>query len=356
MGGQGTRLRPLTSTVPKPVVQLVDRPFISFMLEWLRGHGVDDVIMSCGFLARRCARCSATARRGHPPALRRGARAAGYRRRAEAGRADARRALPDAQRRRAHRPRPDPRRSPSTSARARGHARARPCRGPLGLRVVLPRRGSGGARVRREAGPRRDRHQPDQRRRVRLERSMLELVPPERNVSIEREVWPQLVGDGLYGFASESYWLDIGTPERYLQGTFDILEGNVRTAVPSVWAPGCSRSTRAPTCAGGRSPRRGRARGPRARGRPRGEPRGARRGREHRRRVRGRAGGRARRASRRRCELRDCIVAAGCAMERDRDHRRSGARRGRQVGADNVITRGARIFPGVQLPDGAIEF
>src|ERR1700680_2601664 len=51
VGGEGTRLRPLTSTVPKPVVQLVDRPFISYMLEWLRGHGIEDVIMSCGFLA-----------------------------------------------------------------------------------------------------------------------------------------------------------------------------------------------------------------------------------------------------------------------------------------------------------------
>src|ERR1022692_2009517 len=51
VGGEGKRLRPLTSTVPKPVVPLVDRPFISFMLEWLKGHGIDDVIMSCGFLA-----------------------------------------------------------------------------------------------------------------------------------------------------------------------------------------------------------------------------------------------------------------------------------------------------------------
>jgi mannose-1-phosphate guanylyltransferase len=51
VGGEGKRLRPLTSTVPKPVVPLVDRPFISFMLEWLREHGIDDVIMSCGFLA-----------------------------------------------------------------------------------------------------------------------------------------------------------------------------------------------------------------------------------------------------------------------------------------------------------------
>src|SRR5438270_4835709 len=51
VGGEGTRLRPLTSTVPKPVMPLVDRPFITYMIEWLRGHGVDDVVMSCGFLA-----------------------------------------------------------------------------------------------------------------------------------------------------------------------------------------------------------------------------------------------------------------------------------------------------------------
>src|SRR6202051_881791 len=51
VGGEGTRLRPLTSTVPKPVVPLVDRPFISFMLEWLQQDGIDDVIMSCGSLA-----------------------------------------------------------------------------------------------------------------------------------------------------------------------------------------------------------------------------------------------------------------------------------------------------------------
>src|ERR1700682_5464860 len=51
VGGEGPRLRPLTSPVPKPVVPLVDRPFISFMLEWCKKHGIDDVIMSCGFLA-----------------------------------------------------------------------------------------------------------------------------------------------------------------------------------------------------------------------------------------------------------------------------------------------------------------
>src|SRR4051794_15648187 len=50
-GGEGTRLRPLTSTVPKPVVPLVDRPFITYMLEWLRGHEVDDIVLSLGHMA-----------------------------------------------------------------------------------------------------------------------------------------------------------------------------------------------------------------------------------------------------------------------------------------------------------------
>ena len=50
-GGEGTRLRPLTSTVPKPVVPLVDRPFIAFMLDWLRRHGIEDIVISCGHMA-----------------------------------------------------------------------------------------------------------------------------------------------------------------------------------------------------------------------------------------------------------------------------------------------------------------
>src|SRR3954471_14894685 len=48
-GGEGTRLRPLTYTTSKPVMPLAGRPFLSFMLDWLAGHGVDEAILSCGF-------------------------------------------------------------------------------------------------------------------------------------------------------------------------------------------------------------------------------------------------------------------------------------------------------------------
>ena len=41
VGGEGTRLRPLTSELPKPAVKLVDRPMMAFMLEWLAANGLD---------------------------------------------------------------------------------------------------------------------------------------------------------------------------------------------------------------------------------------------------------------------------------------------------------------------------
>src|SRR5665811_2051812 len=50
VGGEGTRLRPLTDSVPKPALTLVDRPFLAYMIEWLAGHGVSEVVLACGFL------------------------------------------------------------------------------------------------------------------------------------------------------------------------------------------------------------------------------------------------------------------------------------------------------------------
>jgi mannose-1-phosphate guanylyltransferase len=64
-----------------------------------------------------------------------------------------------------------------------------------------------------------------------LERSVLDLIPPGRAVSIEREVFPELIGEGLYGIRLEGYWIDIGTPARFLEANWDILEGRVETVV-----------------------------------------------------------------------------------------------------------------------------
>jgi mannose-1-phosphate guanylyltransferase len=66
-----------------------------------------------------------------------------------------------------------------------------------------------------------------------IERSLVESIAPGREVSFEREVFPELVGeDGLYGFAAAGYWIDIGTPERYLEATYDLLAGTVESTLP----------------------------------------------------------------------------------------------------------------------------
>ena len=139
-GGEGTRLRPLTSTIPKPVVPLVQRPFISYMLEWLRSHGVDEAILSCGFMADGVRSGPGRRLRARdPPALRRGAAAAGHRRRAEVRAGPAPRSLPDAQRRRADRHRPERAAAPARADRRADYARPDRRRGSVRVRARAAR-------------------------------------------------------------------------------------------------------------------------------------------------------------------------------------------------------------------------
>ena len=50
VGGQGTRLRPLTDRTRKDMLPLVDRPLLAYTFEHLAGHGVKRSIVSCGYL------------------------------------------------------------------------------------------------------------------------------------------------------------------------------------------------------------------------------------------------------------------------------------------------------------------
>jgi mannose-1-phosphate guanylyltransferase / phosphomannomutase len=49
-GGEGTRLRPLTSNQPKPMVPIVGKPCMEHILELLREHGLEDVIVTVAFM------------------------------------------------------------------------------------------------------------------------------------------------------------------------------------------------------------------------------------------------------------------------------------------------------------------
>ncbi|MDW3218127.1 MAG: sugar phosphate nucleotidyltransferase [Acidimicrobiales bacterium] len=50
-GGEGTRLRPLTSNVPKPMMPLANRPMMEHILDLLKRHGFDEIVVTVAFMA-----------------------------------------------------------------------------------------------------------------------------------------------------------------------------------------------------------------------------------------------------------------------------------------------------------------
>ncbi len=360
VGGEGTRLRPLTSTVPKPVVPLVDRPFIAYMLEWLRAHGVDDVVMSCGFLATSVRNVLGD---GSAYGLR-------LRFVEEPEPRGTGGALKEAE------PLLDERflmlnGDVLTDLDLTAQLAQHEATGAIGTLALVPvgdPSAYGLVRLHEDQSVREfvEKPRPDEidtnlisAGAYVLERSVLDLIPAQQKVSIEREVWPRLVGDGLFGFRAEAYWLDIGTPERYLQGTFDILEGNVRTRVGerlgndflSVDDPGAVDGRVVPPALVERGCRideeahvgslvvlgEGVSVGKGSTIERSVVLNGAEIG----------AG----------CTLRGCIVAAGARIGDDVQVT-GGAVLGEgvTVGDGNVLTAGLRLAPGTELPAGAIRF
>jgi mannose-1-phosphate guanylyltransferase len=234
-------LRPLTSTVPKPALTLVDRPFLAYMIEWLAGHGVTEVVLACGFLPD-VLREALTGeedragvsiryvvepeRRGTAGAIRFAADELG------ADLDDRFLALNG-----------DVLTDLDLSALLGAHA-DRQASATLGLHPVddssaygLVHSGPEGAVLKflektGEGVP----GEVNAGMYV-LERSVLDLIPPGEEVSIERDVFPRLVDEGLHGLRLDGYWVDIGTPERYLRASWDILERRVETRVEPT-APG----------------------------------------------------------------------------------------------------------------------
>ena len=360
-GGQGTRLRPLTSTIPKPVVPLVGRPFISYMLEWLRSHGVDDVILGCGHMADGVRRVL-----GDGESL--GIRLRYIEEPEPLGTGGALKFAEDLLDERFFMLNGDVLTDIDLTAELAQHEQT----GALATLALIPVEDPsayGLVPLNPDNSVREFIEKPGAEQTETdlinagayiIERRVLDgMAAAGTNISIEREVFPTLVGRGLYGYPADGYWLDIGTPERYLQGTFDILEGNVTTEIgrrlgaaglalqdganvqgrvvaPALLGAGCTVAYGAivggrtvlgenvtvgagahvessvlldGASVGERSTVRGSIVGP-----------GAQIG-DH-------------------CHVEDRVVLG----------------EGVKVGSDNVLAAGARIFPGVQLPEGAIKF
>ena len=232
-GGEGTRLRPLTYTTPKPVMPLAGRPFLSFMLDWLREHGVDEVILSCGFMSEGVKRVLGDIYDGmrlryvieeQPLGT-----AGPVRLALDEGVLEDRLLILNGD------VLTDIDLSLELAEHERSGARATlalyPVEDTASYGVVLT---DDEGRVlqfieKAEGEP------PTNRINAGayvIEREVIETIPAGRAVSFEREVFPALVGNGLHGYAAAGYWIDIGTPERYLEATWDLLAGSVSSKLP----------------------------------------------------------------------------------------------------------------------------
>ena len=232
VGGKGTRLRPLTTEIPKPVLTLVDRPFLSYMIEWLASHGVDDIVFACGFLPDQLEAVLGDGGDGGP-------RLSYVVEPEPLGTAGAIKFAEDLLEERFFALNGDVLADLDLTALWNSHEE-RDARASLGLYPVEDPTGYGLVDL-DDDGRVLDFHEKPEAGHVGpglvnagtyvINRSVLASVDAGCKVSIEREVFPGLVGNGLYGLRLDGYWKDIGLPDRYSEACWDIIEGRVKTAV-----------------------------------------------------------------------------------------------------------------------------
>jgi mannose-1-phosphate guanylyltransferase len=232
-GGAGTRLQPLTLTTPKPVMPLAGRPFLTFMLDWAHSHGVDEVILSCGFMSDEVKAVLGDIYDGmrlrHVTEDEPLGTAGPVRLAYDQGLLEERLLVLNG----------DVLTDIDLTAELAQHegtgARATLALYPVddtSSYGVVPTDEEGRVTEFIEKGG----GEPPTNRinagAYVLEREMVESIPAGRAVSFELEVFPSLVGNGLYGYDAAGYWIDIGTPERYLEATWDLLADRVHSTLP----------------------------------------------------------------------------------------------------------------------------
>src|SRR3954466_456919 len=210
-GGEGTRLRPLTYTTPKPVMPLAGRPFLSFMLDWASGHGVDEAILSCGFRSEDVRRVLGDIYNGmrlryvveEEPLGTAGPVRLAY----DEGLLDERLLVLNG----------DVLTDMDVGAEVAQHERSG-ARATLAL-VAVDDTASYGVVPTADDGrveaflEKTEGEVPTNRINAGayvIEREVVEAIPSRRPFSFERDVFPALVGDGLYGWQADGYWIDIG--------------------------------------------------------------------------------------------------------------------------------------------------
>ena len=235
VGGRGTRLQPLTDTVPKPMLPIGHRPMIERLLNNLEHAGVTEATLALGFRpepfieAFPDGRCGGVVLRyavepeplDTAGAIAFAARFAGIDDTFVVANGDVISDLDIAELVRCHR-----------SFGGRGTIHLTPVADPSAFGVVELDEDGRVQRFVEKPAPGETTSNLINAGTYVLEASVLDLIAEHRRVSVERETFPVLVEAGeLYGWATDRYWLDSGRPELYLQANIDLLAG-IRPGFP----------------------------------------------------------------------------------------------------------------------------
>ncbi|PYQ46391.1 MAG: nucleotidyl transferase [Acidobacteria bacterium] len=227
-GGEGTRLRPLTLSVPKPVVPVVDRPFLRHQLDLLARASISEIVFSVAYQPERIQAVfgdgTALGRRIHYAVEETPLGTGGAVKNAERhldettvvfnGDVLTDVDLPAVVR--AHR---------ESGAKATLVLTPVPNPAAYGL-VETDASGRVKSFIEKPSDPSQITTDTVNAGIYVLDTSTLALMPPGQNHSIERAFFPALLrrGDLVRAWVHRGYWIDIGTPEKYLQVHRDILQ------------------------------------------------------------------------------------------------------------------------------------
>ena len=235
VGGEGTRLRPLTLGLPKAVVPVVNRPMMFYILDWLKLHGVKEAVLSACYKPDKLKKTIGNNYRGIKVSYTYEAEplgTGGAVKRSEkfikgttvVMNGDVLTDLDLSGMLRFHRLR-----------KSRMTLALTPVENPSAYGVVETKKD--GAIIRFLEKPSLDEVSGKEiniNAGVYLvEPGVLGMLEPDRVCSLEREIFPRLTGAGFYGYIEKNiYWMDLGTAEKYMQTNKDLLSGVFKAAVP----------------------------------------------------------------------------------------------------------------------------